>query len=86
MIKPLGNRVIIQKAEVEEKTASGIVLTGHAKEHPQVAIVVAIGKDVDSEELSVGDKVVFKKFAGSDVKVDGEEYTICEMEDLLAVI
>ncbi len=84
MLKPLGNRVIIKKLEAEEKTASGIVLPSQAKEKPQLAEILAIGKEVD--EVKVGDKVVFKKYVGTEIKVDNEELTICEIEDILAIL
>ncbi|GAU79552.1 co-chaperone GroES [Fusibacter sp. 3D3] len=84
MLKPLGKRVIIRKLEAEEKTASGIVLPSQAKEKPQMAEIVAIGKEVD--EVKIGDKVVFKKYVGTEIKVDNEELTICEIEDILAIL
>ena len=84
MLKPIGKRVIIKKVEAEEKTASGIVLPSQAKEKPQIAEVVAVGAEVT--EVSVGDKVVFKKFVGTEIKVDGEELTICEVADILAIM
>ncbi|MCK5763005.1 MAG: co-chaperone GroES [Clostridiales bacterium] len=83
-IKPLGKRVVIKTVEVEEKTKSGIVLPGHAKEKPQIATVLAVASD--DMEVKVGDRVVFSKFAGTEIKLDGEEYTIIEEESLLAVI
>lgn len=91
-IKPLGERVVIKKLEAEEKTKSGIVLTGTAKERPQEAEVVAVGPGaiVDGNrvniEVKVGDKVLYSKYAGSEVKVDGEEYTILKQEDILAIV
>lgn len=90
-IRPLGDRVVIKKAVAEEKTKSGIVLPGSAKEKPQLAEVVAIGSGVESDEktkgqLSVGDKVLFSQYAGSEVKMDGEEYTVLKISDILAVI
>ena len=91
-IKPLGERVVIKKLEAEEKTKSGIVLTGTAKERPQEAEVVAVGPVaiVDGErvamEVKVGDKVLYSKYAGTEVKVDGEEYTILKQEDILAIV
>jgi len=87
-IKPLGDRVVIKKFEAEEKTKSGIVLPGQAQEKPQMAEVVAVGpgtKDVDME-LKVGDKVIFSKYSGTEIKMDGEEYTIMNQSDILAVI
>ncbi|MCD6435168.1 MAG: co-chaperone GroES [Clostridiales bacterium] len=83
-IKPIGKRVVIKKAEVEEKTKSGILLSGQAKEKPQVATVLAVAND--DMEVKVGDKVVFSKFSGTEIKIDGEEYTIIDEESLLAVI
>lgn len=91
-IKPLGDRVVIKKLEAEETTKSGIVLTGTAKERPQEAEVVAvgIGAIVDGKrvemEVKVGDKVLYSKYAGSEVKVSGEEYTILKQEDILAIV
>ena len=87
-IKPLGNRVVIKKLEAEEKSEGGILLTGSAKEKPQVAEVVAVGpgtKDVPME-LKVGDKVIFSKYGGTDIKHKGEEFTIMSQDDILAVI
>ena len=91
MIKPLGDRVVIKKVEVEDKTKSGIILTGSAKEEPQVAEVVAIGTGVKNDdeykdEIKVGDKVMFSKYGGSEVKYEGEEYTILKIDDVLAVL
>jgi chaperonin GroES len=83
MLKPLGKRVIIKRLEAEEKTASGIVLPSQAKEKPQMAEVVAVSSEVD--EVKVGDKVVFKKYVGTEIKVDGEELTICDLADILAI-
>lgn len=91
-IKPLGERVVIKKLEAEEKTKSGIVLPGQAQEKPQIAEVVAVGPGgiVDGKEIvmevKVGDKVIFPKYSGTEVKVDGQEYTIVEQSKLLAVI
>ena len=91
-IKPLGDRVVIKKLEAEEKTKSGIVLTGTAKERPQEAEVVAVGPGAVvagarvQMEVKIGDKVLYSKYAGTEVKVDGEEYTILKQEDILAVV
>ena len=91
-IKPLGERVVIKKLEAEETTKSGIVLTGAAKERPQEAEVVAVGPGavVDGKrvemEVKVGDKVLYSKYAGTEVKVAGEEYTILKQEDILAIV
>lgn len=91
-IKPLGDRVVIKKLEAEETTKSGIVLTGTAKERPQEAEVVAVGPGaiVDGKrvemEVKVGDKVLFSKYAGTEVKVKGDEYMILKQDDILAVV
>ncbi|MGI6177439.1 MAG: co-chaperone GroES [Eubacterium sp.] len=87
-IKPLGTRVVIKKLEAEEKTEGGIFLASTAKEKPQLAEVVAVGPGKKDEpmELKEGDKVVFAKYAGTDVKYKGEEYTIMSQEDILAKV
>ncbi len=91
-IRPLADRVVIKKIEAEEKTASGIVLPGAAKEQPQMADVVEVGPGgiVDGKEitmeLKVNDKVIFQKYAGTEVKIEGQEYTILRQSDILAVI
>ncbi|GAB6107705.1 co-chaperone GroES [Fusibacter bizertensis] len=84
MLRPLGKRVIIKRLEAEEKTASGIVLPSQAKEKPQMAEVIAVSNEV--EDIKVGDKVVFKKYVGTEIKMDGEEVTICEIADILAIV
>lgn len=87
-IKPLGTRVVIKKLEAEEKTEGGIILTSSAKEQPQIAEVVAVGPGTKDEDMEVkaGDKVVFSKYAGTEVKFQGEEYTIMSQSDILAVV
>ena len=91
-IKPLGDRVVIQKLEAETTTKSGILLTGTAKEQPQEAKVVAIGPGAMVEgkrvpmDVQVGNKVLYSKCAGTDVKVDGEEYIILKQDDILAIV
>ncbi|SDY60072.1 co-chaperone GroES [Tindallia californiensis] len=91
-IKPLGDRVVIKKLEAEEKTKSGIVLPGSAKEQPQMAEVMAVGpggmvegKEVKME-LKKGDKVIFSKYSGTEVKLDGEEVTILRQSEVLAIV
>ena len=91
-IKPLGDRVVIKKLEAESTTKSGIVLTGTAKEQPQEAEVMAVGpgavvggKRVEME-VKVGDKILYSKYAGTDVKVAGEEYIILRQDDILAIV
>lgn len=91
-IKPLGDRIVIKMVETEETTKSGIVLPGSAKEKPQIAEVVAVGPGGMVEgkevvmELSVGDKVITSKYAGTEIKLDGTEYTILKQVDVLAKI
>ncbi|MBQ2932926.1 MAG: co-chaperone GroES [Clostridia bacterium] len=91
-IKPLADRVVIKMVEAEETTKSGIILAGAAKEKPQFAEVVAVGPGgvVDGKEivmeLSVGDKVLMSKYAGTEVKLDGQEYIILRQSDVLAKI
>ena len=90
-LRQLGDRVVIKVVEAEEKTKSGIVLPSSAKEQPQIAEVVAIGADIlndakKKEQIKVNDKVIFSKYAGTEVKIDGEEYTILKLNDILAVV
>ena len=91
-IKPLADRVVIKMLESEETTKSGIVLPGAAKEKPQMAEVVAVGPGgiVDGNEVKmfveVGDKVIINKYAGTEVKLDNDEYTIVKQSDVLAKV
>ena len=91
-IRPLGDRVVIKRLEAEEKTKSGIVLTGSAKERPQEAEVIAVGpgKVEDGKEVKmevkIGDKVLYSKYAGTEVKMGEEEYIILKQDDILAVV
>ncbi len=91
-LKPLGDRVVIQQLEAEEKTKSGIVLPTQAKEKPQEAEVVAVGPGatVDGKVVPMqvvpGDKVIYSKYAGTEVKVDGKEYIIVKESDILAIV
>ena len=91
-IKPLADRVVIKLVEEEETTKGGLILSGSAKEQPQVAEVLAVGPggNVDGKEIEmivkVGDKVLTSKYAGTEVKVDGEECTIVRQSDILAVV
>jgi len=92
VIKQLCDRIVIRMLESEETTKSGIVLPGSAKEKPQVAQVIAVGPGGFVEgnkvemELAVGDKVLISKYAGTEVKLDGEEYTILRQSDVLAKV
>lgn len=91
-LNPLFDRVVIQNIETEEVSKGGILLTSSAKEKPQMALVVAVGPGgvVDGKEVqmavSVGDKVVYSKYAGTEVKLDGNEYIIVRQNDILAVV
>jgi chaperonin GroES len=91
-IKPLGDRVVIKMLETEETTKSGIVLPGSAKEKPQVAEITAVGPGgmIDGKEVrmevKVGDKVLISKYAGTEVKIDNQEYTILRQSDILAIV
>lgn len=85
MIKPLGDRVLIELVEEEATTASGIVLPDSAKEQPQEGRVVALGKDAE-EEIKVDDRVIYSKFAGTEVEYDGVEYLILSKDDILATV
>lgn len=91
-VKPLADRVVIKMVEAEETTKSGIILTGSAKEKPQVAEVVAVGPGglVDGKEVAmtvkVGDKVITSKYSGTEIKCDGEELIIVRQGDILAIV
>ena len=92
IVKPLGDRVVIKNVEMEETTKSGIVLTGAAKEKPQMAEVLAVGPGgmVDGKEVTmhvkVGDKVIYSKYAGTEVKLDGKVMIIVRQSDILATV
>ncbi|WP_339183223.1 co-chaperone GroES [Oceanobacillus sp. FSL W7-1293] len=92
MIKPLGDRVVIKLVEQEETTASGIVLPDSAKEKPQEGEVVAVGSGRVEDgkkvalEVSEGDRIIFSKFAGTEVKYEGTEYLILRENDVLAIV
>ena len=92
-IKPLSDRVVVKLVEAEEKTKTGIFLTASAQEKPQVAEVVAVGPGARDDsgklipmEVKVGDKVITGKYAGTEVKMDGNEYTIVKQSDILAIV
>ncbi len=93
MLKPLGDRVVIELVETEEKTASGIVLPDSAKEKPQEGKIVAVGTgrvldngDRVALEVSVGDRIIFSKYSGTEVKYQGTEYLILRDNDILAIV
>jgi len=92
-IKPLADRVVVKLVEAEEKTKTGIFLTASAQEKPQVAEVVAVGPGARDDngklipmEVKVGDKVITGKYSGTEVKMDGVEYTIVKQSDILAIV
>lgn len=91
-LTPLADRVIIKMLEAEETTKGGIILTGAAKEKPEVAEIIAVGPGgvVDGKEVKmtvkVGQKVITSKYSGTQIKVDGEEYTIVKQNDILAIV
>ena len=91
MIKPLSDRVLIKMKEKEETTKSGIILSSQAQEKPQIAEVIAVGPggNVDGKEIKMyvkaGDKVVITKYAGTEIKYEGEDYIIVKQNDILAI-
>ena len=91
-IKPLGDRVVVKMIEMEETTKSGIVLPGTAKEKPQIAEIMAVGPGgvVDGKDVvmqvTVGDRVLISKYAGTEVKIDNKEFTILRQNDILAIV
>ena len=91
-LKPMADNILLKAAEAQETTASGIILAGAAKEKPEVAEVVAVGPGgvVDGNKIemtvSVGDKVIMSKYAGTEVKYQGQEYVIVRMGDILAIV
>ena len=91
-LKPLFDRVVIKDAELEVPTKSGLILTSSAKQKPQYAYVIAVGPGgiVDGKEITMqvtaGQKVVYSKYAGSEIKIDGEEYKIVRQSDILAIV
>ncbi len=91
-IKPLADRVVLRFVEAEETTKSGIILAGAAKEKPQVAEVIAVGPggNIEGKDITmyvhVGDKVLISRYGGTEVKLDGVEYTIVRQNDILAVV
>ena len=91
-IKPLGEMVVVKMTEAEETTKSGIVLPGSAKEKPQMAEVIAVGPGgiVDGKEIKmevkVGDKVIARKYAGTEIKLEGQEYIVLRQADILGIV
>jgi chaperonin GroES len=85
-VKPIGDRVLVKLEETEEKTSGGIYIPQTAQEKTQVGKVVAIGDDKDAIQVKVGQKIMYDKYAGTTIKVDGEEQLILKMADILAII
>ena len=87
-LEPLGERVVLKQLKAEETTKSGIVLPGQSQEKPQQAEVVAVGPGTDEVKMQVkkGQKVIYSKYAGTEVKLDGEEYIVVRQNDILAVV
>ncbi len=91
-IKPLGDRVVIKNVEAEETTKSGLLLTSSAKEKPQMAVILAVGPggNVDGKEITMhvaeGQKVIYSKYAGTECKLDGQDYIIVRQSDILAIV
>ena len=91
-LKPLFDKVVLKMTEAEETTKGGILLTNASKEKPQIAVVVAVGPGgtVDGKDVKMtvkaGDKVIAAKYSGTDIKIDGEEYTILHQSDILAIV
>jgi chaperonin GroES len=87
-LKPLADRVLVEPAEAEEKTSSGIIIPDTAKEKPQKGSVVAVGKGTKDEPLTVkvGDTILYGKYAGTEITIDGKEYLIMRESDIFAII
>ena len=87
-IKPLADKVLLAQVEAEETTVSGLFIAASAQEKPEFMTVAAVGPGTDENPMTVkvGDKVIITKYSGTDVKVDGDEYTIASVKDILAVI
>lgn len=90
-LKPLGERVVIKKLEAKEKTDSGIILAGSAKEEPKLAEIIGISEEILSNDeiknlVKIGDRVVFSEYAGNKVDLNGEEVIVIELENILAVV
>ncbi len=91
-LKPLADRVVIKQVEAEEKTKGGIILTSQAKEKPQEAVVIAVGPGAIADgktvpmQVKVNDRVIYSKYAGTEVKVDGEELIVVKESDILAIV
>lgn len=85
-VKPLGDRILIKIEEAETKTASGIFIPQSAQEKTQTGVVVAIGDDTDAISVKTGDKVMYDKYAGTSVKIDGADHLIVNIGDVIAIV
>ena len=86
-VKPMDDRVLVEVAEEEQKTSSGIIIPDSAKEKPRMGTVIAVGTDEDlKEKIKEGDKILFAKYGGEEITVDGKEYKIVQRADILAVL
>ena len=85
-VKPLADRVLVKTEKTESKTASGIIIPDTAQEKTQIAVVIAIGDDKEKIKVKPGERVMYDKYAGSSVKIDGEEHLILKANDIIAVI
>ena len=87
-IKPLADRVLLKAVDAQETTESGLILAASAQEKPEMSEVIAVGPGTDENPMTVkvGDKVIIGKYSGTQVKLDGEEYTISEIKDILAIV
>lgn len=92
-IRPLHDRVIVQRKDAETKTASGIIIPDTAKEKPQEGVIVAVGRGIKKDDgsivaldVKVGDKVLFGKYSGTEIKIDGEEYLMMKEDDIMGVV
>ncbi|OJF77023.1 MAG: co-chaperone GroES [Treponema sp. CETP13] len=85
-IRPLADRVLAKSEKTESKTASGIIIPDTAQEKTQIASVIAVGDDKEKIKVKAGDRVMYDKYAGTNVKIDGEDYLILKAQDIIAVI
>ena len=86
MLRQLGERVVIKVIEAEEKTKSGIVLPGSAKEKPQIAEVIAIGTGITNDEVKLGDKVIFSQYAGAEINIRDEKLILIKLVDIVGIV
>lgn len=85
-LRPVGKRVVIEPIAAEETTAGGLVIPDSAKKTPQEAVVISVGKEIDSDEVKVGDRVIYSLYGGTKVSIGGHDYIVMDLIDLIAVI